>query len=241
MFSDHKLTLKEHNKRYYIGYHKCANENCYNPTNLQYCSRECMFNSSLYKNSMKHALNASIEFQEYKKQVYDISLSKRKLCSYCHKLFKPQNENIKYCSRECMFKSPEYKKHCALSINKRTNTGVKHHQRGILFSNKNNREIYYRSSWELKYFKHIEENNEILSYEVETIAIPYILNKEQRYYIPDILIYYKDRKELVEIKPYSLTKYEINKLKFEAAYKYSAKNNMVFRVITEKDFDFLSS
>lgn len=113
--------------------------------------------------------------------------------------------------------------------------------------------ILFRSSWELAFFKWLDNNAAIVRWGSEELAIPYISpldNRQHRYY-PDIIILYKHkdgslRKEIVEIKPYSQTvatprmsdrdkqALVVNEAKWKAAAAFAEQMGAKFRVITEK-------
>lgn len=119
--------------------------------------------------------------------------------------------------------------------------------------------IFFRSSYEMKYMKYLDEEAAVLQWASEEIAIEYISvdNKKHRYF-PDfwIKVLGKDGKitqYIVEIKPHVQTippnmkrkktkrlmedilTYEINKAKWKAAEQFCNKYNMVFVKLTEKE------
>lgn len=122
-------------------------------------------------------------------------------------------------------------------------------------------EIYFRSSYELKFMQYCDLTENIISYQSEEFWIPYrspIDNKIHRYF-PDFFVKYKDkngnnRHLVVEIKPqkdlkmpetnpkrktkswvYAVKTWAVNQAKWEAAREYCADRNYEFRVLTEKD------
>ncbi len=108
--------------------------------------------------------------------------------------------------------------------------------KGKIFSKKANKELHFRSSWEkavLEYFDNMEDVAEI---KVEPIRISYYDGIYKRYYIPDIIIVFKDvcNPLLIEIKPEFFTKNDINISKHKAAREYCKQNNMTFEIWTEK-------
>lgn len=111
-----------------------------------------------------------------------------------------------------------------------------------------------RSSWELHFMRICDTNEAILHWASEPLRIPYLnpVTGKLAAYVPDFLIEYVDSKntrhvELLEIKPHSQTLLEaaktkrdklaavVNSAKWEAAMDFARKNQMFFRVITEKD------
>jgi hypothetical protein len=112
----------------------------------------------------------------------------------------------------------------------------------------------YRSGWEHSFMRFCDNNDSILQWASESIAIPYRhpLTGKMTQYIPDFLITYRTRNntmraELVEIKPKKQSVVEskmssrdravvaINYAKWDAATKWAKRNGMTFRVVTEDD------
>ena len=118
--------------------------------------------------------------------------------------------------------------------------------------------IVFRSSWELKAFKMLDEEPGVLKWASEEFNIPYIGldGKPHRYFI-DLIMITKGGKYIIEIKPSSQTKkpnkgkgrkkestfinecitYETNQRKWKAAEKWAAENGMSFLIWTEKDLN----
>lgn len=118
--------------------------------------------------------------------------------------------------------------------------------------------IIWRSSWELRTMKHLDENSSVLEWSSEELAIPYICptdNKRHRYF-PDFLV--KIRKPdgttqtlILEVKPKKETmepkrqkrvtkKYltEVmtwgkNQAKWASATEYCLDRGWTFKLITE--------
>ncbi len=113
--------------------------------------------------------------------------------------------------------------------------------------------VMFRSSWELQFFKWLDQNDAVLRWGSEELAIPYIspLDMRQHRYFPDIIILYKHkdgsiRKEIVEVKPYKQTvatprmsdhdkqALVVNEAKWKAAAIWAESQGATFRVITER-------
>lgn len=120
--------------------------------------------------------------------------------------------------------------------------------------------IFFRSSWELAYFKWLDKTDSVIRWSSEEIVIPYISpldNKTHRYF-PDVCATMKTtsggiKTFLVEIKPFretqqpkvpkrktknyltEVTTYLKNQAKWENAKIWAADRNMEFIVVTEKD------
>lgn len=110
----------------------------------------------------------------------------------------------------------------------------------------------YRSGWEHAFFRFCDNNDAVLQWASESIAIPYRnpITGKQSQYIPDIFMTYRTKDnlvkaELIEIKPKKQSVIEgkmslrdravvaVNYAKWDAATKWARKNGITFRVITE--------
>lgn len=120
--------------------------------------------------------------------------------------------------------------------------------------------IIYRSSWERKFLKYCDNNENIIEYSSEEIALPYrspVDNRVHRYF-PDFYIKVKEstgqiKKYLIEIKPkkqtvepkvqqkktkgyiYEVVEYAKNQAKWKAAKEFCEDRQWEFRVLTEDD------
>jgi len=120
--------------------------------------------------------------------------------------------------------------------------------------------IVYRSSWELRVFKWMDDNQSVLEWASEECVIPYKSPVDQKMhrYFPDIWAKVKGmdgrtKTYLIEIKPEAqanepkikkkITKqyitevctYAINSAKWKAAREYCIDRKWEFKVLTEKD------
>ena len=116
------------------------------------------------------------------------------------------------------------------------------------FLNKNGVSIY-RSSFELKFSKWCDLNENVKYWSSEEIQIKYLnpLDNKIHTYYPDFFITINEKKYIIEIKPYNetikpkKTKYKqyknfiINKTKWKYTKEYCKKNGFEFKIITEKD------
>lgn len=121
--------------------------------------------------------------------------------------------------------------------------------------------ITWRSTWELRMLKYLDENPNVLEYASEEIVIPYLSpldNKVHRYFV-DLYAKIKSpngviKKYLIEVKPHSQTiqpqmtntkskktyireslEWIKNNSKWAAAKEWCAKYGMEFIVLTEKE------
>jgi len=124
--------------------------------------------------------------------------------------------------------------------------------------------IFYRSNLEKKACHWLDDNNKVMKWGIESIAIPYYKPnkdgsppKQHRYY-PDFNVTFNTdkgiQKYIIEIKPYKQTlppgkagkkkastifyeqyTYAVNQCKWETTRDWCKKNNYKFLVVTEKD------
>lgn len=119
--------------------------------------------------------------------------------------------------------------------------------------------IIYRSSWELKFMKYLDEHPDVISWASEELAIPYYspVDKKIHRYFPDFVIKRKsatNKKEevlVIEIKPKVQTSapknrsskaylrevmtYGINTAKWKAAKDFCEDRKWQFLILTEKE------
>lgn len=89
-----------------------------------------------------------------------------------------------------------------------------------------------RSPIELKYFKELDSDENVLSYLPEPCKIPYQYENKDSNYIPDVLIHYKNgMRKLVEVKVLKEVCEPRNIAKFIAAKEYAKNNDMDFKII----------
>ncbi len=105
---------------------------------------------------------------------------------------------------------------------------------GYFYSKKNNRNLYYMSSYELAAFQILESLVTVKSYKTQFIKIPYQYKDSLHNYIVDLFVEYIDgQKQLIEVKP----KFKMcdlqNQNKLEVGKRFAEQNNMEFNVWTE--------
>lgn len=127
----------------------------------------------------------------------------------------------------------------------------------------NVKQIIYRSGWELQAMIRFDRTESVVLWNSEGLAIPYVspLDGQQHRYFPDFLIRVRDRHGvektwLIEVKPFAQTQlrtpkrntrkflnevaqYSINRAKWAAAQEFCKDQGWTFRVITEKDENFV--
>lgn len=120
--------------------------------------------------------------------------------------------------------------------------------------------IVYRSGWELRVMKYLDENTNVVAWSSEEIVIPYrspIDNRIHRYFV-DFYVEVIDRngnqkKMLLEVKPKSQTQepkrrsrntkryltevmtYGVNQAKWKAAQEFCLEKGWEFKLITESE------
>ena len=119
--------------------------------------------------------------------------------------------------------------------------------------------IVYRSLWELKVMKYLDENNNVIHWASEELVIPYVSPVDNRVhrYFPDFVVktLNKEGKEttmVLEVKPEKQTRppsqkrktkqflkdvvaYAINEAKWKAAELFCLEKGWKFKIITEKE------
>ena len=90
-----------------------------------------------------------------------------------------------------------------------------------------------KSSYETRYVKILENDESVISFVYEPFRIQYEFDGIKLWYIPDFLVQYVDREELVEVKPRRMLDWPKNVAKFEAG----REAHVAFRVITEDDLE----
>ncbi len=117
----------------------------------------------------------------------------------------------------------------------------------------NTNNIVCRSLWERNVCKFLDENESIIKWSSEEIAIPYThpIDKKIHNYYPDFMIQFKNETGthtwILEIKPKKQTllrenatkteklTWSVNTAKWNAAKLYCEKNNITFKLLTEKE------
>lgn len=118
--------------------------------------------------------------------------------------------------------------------------------------------IIFRSSWELKVFKYLDENTNILEWSSEELFVPYVSPVDNRVhrYFPDVVVKMRlpdntIKTMMLEVKPASQTKepeipsrrtrkfvtevltWSVNQAKWKSATEYCADRGWEFKLITE--------
>ena len=139
--------------------------------------------------------------------------------------------------------SEEQKENISVGVSKAIIEGKmkpnSNYKTGYFFSKINNKEMYYRSSYELETYKLLDDEDAqsiIKSWKTEPFTIPYKKDGITRNHVPDILVEYKSgKKQIINVKPEKRLNERDNILKHQAADKYAEENNMVHSIWTEKE------
>ncbi len=100
-------------------------------------------------------------------------------------------------------------------------------KRGWYTSDKTNEKMFYRSSYELIVMKYFDTNQDIVYYKYEPFVIHYGIGKR---YLPDFLVYYKDKKVLLEVKNNWNKDLPETREKAEAARSYCKEKGWEFEL-----------
>jgi hypothetical protein len=118
--------------------------------------------------------------------------------------------------------------------------------------------IVYRSSWELRVMKYLDENPNVIWWASEELVIPYRSPVDQKMhrYFPDFIARVKQASKettlVLEVKPYKQTQkpvqkrrtskfiqeaatYAVNQEKWRAADIFCKEQGWQFKIITEKE------
>lgn len=120
--------------------------------------------------------------------------------------------------------------------------------------------IIYRSLWEMRFMRYLDQHPSVINWASEEVIIPYIspVDKRVHRYFPDFWVKMKAtdgtiNTVLIEIKPSGQTKipqrpekltrkfineartYSVNTAKWKAAQEFCKDRNWQFKVLTEKE------
>ena len=120
--------------------------------------------------------------------------------------------------------------------------------------------VIYRSSWELKFLKYCDLNDNVLEFGSEEVIVPYMSPLDNRIhrYFPDFYIKVREstgqiKKYLIEVKPFKQTvepqvkkrktkgyiyevyEYARNQAKWKAAREFCKDRLWEFKVLTENE------
>jgi hypothetical protein len=116
-------------------------------------------------------------------------------------------------------------------LSDKNNTSKIYHH-GLYKSVKTNNEMYFRSSYELRYMICLDSDDNVSWYEYEPMIIKY---DEYKRYIPDFLVNRQSDNELIEVKSKSLLNDPSIVRKCEIANEFCKENNMIYKFVIERD------
>jgi hypothetical protein len=220
------------------------------PRGKKFCNHKCQgkffsgennpiqIGSDAY-NKMVNAINTP-EMKERKKIIAIQTGFQKGQIPWNKKYFKP----LGYCHCGNVLMNPKSKKYCSYKcywddFMESHHDVSQHYKSGWFWSDKNQKNMFYRSSYELIAMKFFETMSSVFRYEYETLSIPYIdKNNKPRRTIPDFLVYYTDgTKQIIEIKPLFKIKNNLFNTvqKMEVTKEFAKQNNMSYAVWTEKE------
>ena len=96
--------------------------------------------------------------------------------------------------------------------------------------------VWCRSSFEKRYVELLDADDDVVTYEVEPLALPYAFNGTVHSYLPDYIVTYSSGKRtLVEVKPKRLVDQPKNVAKRLAAQVWCEQNGIGFATVTENE------
>lgn len=96
--------------------------------------------------------------------------------------------------------------------------------------------IFLRSSYESVFARQLDNDDNVVTFTSEPLKIPYTHDARRKNYIPDFLVEYRDgKKEIIEVKPYSLVSSDAVPIKTSAAIKFCNDVGISYRIVTEAD------
>ena len=122
-----------------------------------------------------------------------------------------------------------------------------------LFESQKNKPVIFRSSYEQKFVWWLETSSKVKRWGSEAVCIEYTIpgDDKKHHYWPDYIVEMEDGEVLlIEVKPYAQTQkpdaflndkdsyayktYIKNYCKWKAAQEFCERNNMKFKIITER-------
>lgn len=221
------------------------------PEELIYCSNECKYKDDDYKKKMsdfgkegwKISLKDRIQTTEEKekkskraiKNWQNKEIRDKMVESAKEKVFtKEHKQNISN-AMIGLLKTDEHKEKIRKTVVNRYINGDGYGHKYKFFSEKNNKTVYLKSSYELKMAKLLEQLNEIKIYNYESI----VLNREDgKAYIPDFYFILNKKHYLVEIDRYKGFKEKYGYgWKLELARQHCQQNGWTFLYFDVNDID----
>ena len=222
-------------------------------TNKQFCSNQC-FSKSLEKKITKNCINCNSLFTDLphsnqkhcSRKCFETKYLIEYKCENCGVSFNA-NKKIRnpikshhFCSNKCKFSWCKGKPHPKMSEWMAINIANgnfepfagNYYTQGYYISKITNNTEYYASSYELKRMEQLDKLG-VKWTKKHNIKIKYLdKNNTEHYFIPNLLV---NNTIVEEIKPINLLNNNNNQEKFLAAEKYCKNNDLIFKVLTEKE------
>lgn len=155
--------------------------------------------------------------------------------------------NVEYRQKILNFlRTPQYRKYMSDLVTQKILNGQWHpnhgnYNYGHFESQKCNNKMFYRSSYELAALELLELDDSVEQFITEPFRIQYQdKNDNLKFYIPDILIEYKDGiKKLIEIKPEIFLTDDNIIRKIFALHQYANTHNLLSQIWSEKDLGII--
>lgn len=160
--------------------------------------------------------------------------SKEQKQKYCNSIKEGKEIFKKDKTKFKLFKERLSKSIIQAHINGKCKSYGRGHKIGYFYSEKMNKKIFYRSSYEFRFLQWCELNKKIKIFDSCNFSIQYEVNKNVKNYLPDFII---NNKIIVEIKPKSMLKFNVTKAK--AALLFCKNNNLYYTVLTESELSNL--
>lgn len=112
---------------------------------------------------------------------------------------------------------------------------------GWFESQKCEKSMFYRSSYERRYFEMLEIDTNVSAFQSEPFRLPYLFEGSMKNYVPDVLVTLQNGvQQLVEVKPGALVNDTQNIAKRNAAQAWCHANGVEYVLVTEKDLDAIT-
>lgn len=116
----------------------------------------------------------------------------------------------------------------------------KNHKAGWFESNKTDRKLFYRSSWERRVCEHLENSDKVTTFQTEPFAIPYTdAEGLTRHTKVDFYAEHVDGNVIIEVKPSVFVDKGNTPYKIKTYEEYARQNHLRFLLITEKELEHL--
>lgn len=112
--------------------------------------------------------------------------------------------------------------------------------KGWYHSRKIDKDIFYRSSYELLMFRILDLLENVIWYDTECLRIEYKLEELLHIVVPDVLAEFSDNKmAIIETKSQYMLSDSLTQTKISAIRKYADENGLLFLLITETEMEIL--